>query len=266
LQNLTFLNKINFLKISILISPIILTMLFSPFSIIHNYPNPGILSENGYSYDIVSKEDKLFETLQSFFLLATSIFFILISILFFKSDKKTLFIFYLIFGLIFFIGFGEEISWGQRILQYDTPEIMRNLGADEQSDLHHIIWIKRIVEGWLWGIIGVYGSFAWLFLHTRKNFSYNSSVRYFIPEWYLAIFFIPSFLRGLMFLFDQNNFQRIAYLIREAVFRISPLRLAISLSLIVSFSSVQSNCFPDKSSFIIFSTIRDSISITLNCP
>ena len=66
----------------------------------------------------LGREDGLFEYLTALsFLIASVIFFVL-----FLNQKKIVYVF---FALIFFIGMGEEISWGQRIFNYGTPEYFK---------------------------------------------------------------------------------------------------------------------------------------------
>jgi len=63
------------------------------------------------------REDGLFEYFSAIFLLMTSASFMLIYYL------KRYIAFLLLSGL-FLLGFGEEISWGQRLLLFETPENM----------------------------------------------------------------------------------------------------------------------------------------------
>ncbi len=49
-------------------------------------------------------------------------------------------LFYLLLGVLFFICFGEEISWGQRIFNIKTPEIINKYNAQNEINLHNL-WI-----------------------------------------------------------------------------------------------------------------------------
>jgi len=40
----------------------------------------------------------------------------------------------------FFVGFGEEISWGQRIFGFQTPELLHELNAQQEFNIHNL-WI-----------------------------------------------------------------------------------------------------------------------------
>jgi len=88
------------------------------------------------------KEDSFYENSGFLWLLLTSMSFFY---LFFrkKRDQKTLGletgrnIFFLLLGLLFFIGAGEEISWGQRIFHFKTPDIMDS-NLQHEFNLHNM--------------------------------------------------------------------------------------------------------------------------------
>ena len=53
----------------------------------------------------------------------------------FRTRKN---IFYLGLSLLFFVAFGEEISWGQTIFGWETPEAFREINAQGETNLHNI--------------------------------------------------------------------------------------------------------------------------------
>jgi len=54
------------------------------------------------------------------------------------SGKRN--IFYLLLGILFIICFGEEISWGQRLLGVETPEFINKINAQKEINFHNI-WL-----------------------------------------------------------------------------------------------------------------------------
>ena len=75
----------------------------------------------------LTDEDGIFETLGALLFLLCSILFALTIL--YNYQKNSTFrqifkknIFHLLLGFVFFIGFMEEISWGQRILNLPTPK------------------------------------------------------------------------------------------------------------------------------------------------
>lgn len=47
-------------------------------------------------------------------------------------------LFYLLLALLFLICAGEEISWGQRIFDWETPQVLLELNAQGETNLHNI--------------------------------------------------------------------------------------------------------------------------------
>jgi len=54
----------------------------------------------------------------------------------YKTKKN---IFYLLLVILFFVGFGEEISWGQRILNFETPEALKQVNLQNETNIHNIV-------------------------------------------------------------------------------------------------------------------------------
>ncbi|HLN55334.1 MAG TPA: hypothetical protein VK207_05045 [Bacteroidales bacterium] len=101
-----------------------------------------ILSYSVYSVFYVEvvadlgREDRFFEWL-------TAICFLLVSVLFGILFATKLNIFYLVFSVIFFLGFGEEISWGQRIFGFRTPELLHQVNVQKEFNFHNIELLNR---------------------------------------------------------------------------------------------------------------------------
>jgi len=61
--------------------------------------------------------------------------------------------------LLFFLAGGEEISWGQRIFAVTTPDTLRTINVQGETNLHNIEWINGSVRALsllvLWGIFVV---------------------------------------------------------------------------------------------------------------
>src|SRR6185503_10252542 len=92
---------------------------------------------------IALPEDHYFELVGAFAFLVTSILFFYGFILARRTldtswvslAKKLI---YLGLALLFFFGAGEEISWGQRILGFATPETLSHINRQEEFNLHNL--------------------------------------------------------------------------------------------------------------------------------
>jgi hypothetical protein len=86
----------------------------------------------------LTREDGLYEYLgASFFLIASIVFLIT----FIKTQDRN--IIFMLFALAFFFAAGEEISWGQRILNFDTPEVIETINAQKEFTFHNLDFIQH---------------------------------------------------------------------------------------------------------------------------
>jgi hypothetical protein len=96
------------------------------------------------------KEDSFYEYSGFLLLLLTSISFFY---LFFRKKcaqkatglKSGRNIFFLILGLLFFVGAGEEISWGQRIFHFKTPTIAAS-NFQHEFNLHNMPFLDSRIS------------------------------------------------------------------------------------------------------------------------
>jgi len=88
-------------------------------------------------------EDHLIENLGAFFFFAASILYFVCYWLSLRLSKdihhhRKRNIFYFFLAVLFFIGFGEEISWGQRIIGWETPQILEAINKQKETNFHNI--------------------------------------------------------------------------------------------------------------------------------
>jgi len=76
-------------------------------------------------------EDSVFEYL-------TAGFFLCSSILFLRLFLRVKNYFFLLLSFIFFIGCGEEVSWGQRIFDFGVPDKIREQNIQQEFNLHNL--------------------------------------------------------------------------------------------------------------------------------
>ena len=79
-----------------------------------------------------------------------------------KSQRSLMFLLGMVLmGLVFIFGVGEEISWGQRILNIESSEFFMKHNAQREINIHNLIVngkkINKIIFGTLLGVcIGAY--------------------------------------------------------------------------------------------------------------
>jgi len=90
----------------------------------------------------LGKEDGFFECLDFIFCLISALIFLAI---FFniKITQKRNNYFYLILGFLFLFGAAEEISWGQRIFGWPTPEFLKHNNIQGEITFHNLAILRR---------------------------------------------------------------------------------------------------------------------------
>lgn len=97
-------------------------------------------------------EDHYFEIVGAFSLFLTSLLFLYGFSLARKTLDKTWVslakrLVYLGLAVIFFVGAGEEISWGQRVLGYETPETVSQVNRQEEFNIHNLtVWETTFLD------------------------------------------------------------------------------------------------------------------------
>jgi hypothetical protein len=87
-------------------------------------PDPAVVAKLG-------SEDNIVEWMTTVCFFMTFLFFIIIFL-------KTRNVWFLMLGIIFFLGAGEEISWGQRVLSFQTPEKLNELNVQKEFNFHNL--------------------------------------------------------------------------------------------------------------------------------
>lgn len=97
----------------------------------------AIFLTNPSLYDILSREDYIIENMTAIALFLSSIFLLFSAKVSIKENK---FVSYLLLfiGIVFFFGAGEEISWGQRIFGWETPESIAAINDQNETNLHNV--------------------------------------------------------------------------------------------------------------------------------
>lgn len=102
----------------------------------------------------LTQEDGFYEWLGAILFLFTSIAFVLL------ASKPSLFnqkiisekygqrIYFVLFAILFFVAFGEEISWGQRVFNFATPEKLKEMNIQDEFNLHNLeVFHGKTTEG-----------------------------------------------------------------------------------------------------------------------
>ena len=90
---------------------------------------------------VLFREDGFFEWM-------TAALFLVSSGIFFLTFLRTKNVFLLGLAFIFIVGAGEEISWGQRLFNLNTPDWIQNVNVQQEINIHNLeIFNDRNLEG-----------------------------------------------------------------------------------------------------------------------
>lgn len=102
----------------------------------------------------LTKEDGIYEYAGALLFLLTAVGFFILAIrpkyytAYGNTKKYPERKYFWLFALLFFFAFGEEISWGQRIFNFATPEAIKENNIQEEFNLHNLeIFHGKTVDG-----------------------------------------------------------------------------------------------------------------------
>jgi len=169
--------------------------------------------------DLFIQEDRIFESITSLgFLITAVILFMALH----RSRKpehrpenpplKQLS--YLFLALIFLVGAGEEISWGQRIFEIATPELMREVNVQHELNLHNLTVFEG--KGSLLTVDTLFTLFAFTFILVIpvvairfQPFARVVKRLMPVPNWGLGLLFLANFilakLAKILFVSSYDN-------------------------------------------------------------
>ena len=91
--------------------------------------------------DAFGREDGIFENLTALYLFLTSVIFAA-SLVLFKKSSWLMKLSYAGLALLFFLGAGEEISWGERIFHWDDRNLIRGVNVQGELTLHNLKYFQ----------------------------------------------------------------------------------------------------------------------------
>lgn len=102
--------------------------------------------------DWLTDEDGFFEYLGALGLLTAAVMFLLAFVRSSRAEPRRAWallprIFLLTLAILFMFAAGEEISWGQRVLGFETPETIRAANIQEETNVHNIVVFDQFGQG-----------------------------------------------------------------------------------------------------------------------
>ena len=213
--------KIRFLKLGLLFFPIVLICIFFVLQVSYGFHDyfftllnadyarsyKGFPTDDLKFYYLVNEEDGPVENVTAIFLIIAGIIGFIIFTKFLKMNKKKFGFLFLFLAISFLVLGLEEISWGQRIFNFQTPELF-SANVQGQFTIHNLPVFWTYLHDFLM-MVGFVGAFGWIILRKIET-RYRNFVRFFVPSWYLMFYFVPIFLFyfiGYFMPFDQQVYE-----------------------------------------------------------
>lgn len=91
----------------------------------------------------LTRENNYYESSGALFLFLTAVLLFILflktrrghNLHFFRTNRNYLVLF---MALLFFIGSGEEISWGQQVFHWETPEFIKEINVQGETNIHNL--------------------------------------------------------------------------------------------------------------------------------
>jgi len=155
--------------------------------------------------ELMWREDSVIEWLTFIFYFIAFVVSLDISITYYSRNQTLFCLMYTVLTLGLFFIAGEEISWGQRILQISTPVFFKNYNVQNEINVHNLKGVGFAIS-MLYVIVGFYGAFARFIIPKKVKIKYRSVVNLFVPDYYLFFYF---FIVGFLYLY-YDHLSRIA--------------------------------------------------------
>ena len=158
----------------------------------------------------ITGEDRLLEYAQFGLYLATAVLALLVAHALWRSDHPLAALAYLGLAVGALFVAGEEIAWGQRIFDFDTPESLERINDQLETTTHNIGPVQNAFNGVVF-VASLYGCSApWLWSRGgRQRWSRQSL---FVPPLFLTgLFAIDVVYRLVRWIFVPEGFTATEY-------------------------------------------------------
>jgi hypothetical protein len=172
--------------------PMMLAILLAPFVVAGSGVVAALMGKEAYRW--LTEEDQFAETMQVLCYTAACVMCVLVVRYQFKAKQWLIGALYVVLGcgLVFLVG--EEMSWGQRVFGWTTPESMVAINKQEETNLHNIHGVGHSFK-WIQLLVGAYGTILPLvFLRKDLLARFRKLVDAVVPHWSLVLFFMPMFI------------------------------------------------------------------------
>jgi hypothetical protein len=109
--------------------------------------------------------------------------------------------FYIILTSVLFFAAIEEISWGQRIIGVETPEIIYSESTQGELNVHNLEFVQNYLLHEMYIVLGIGSGVGWIFVSIPFLRKYKSHLDYIIPKPITMLYFLPV---GLYYIYLEG--------------------------------------------------------------
>lgn len=142
-----------------------------------------------------------------------------------RTKRYDQFVLFLLLAMAMVFVAGEEISWGQRIFGWQTPEELAEINKQNETTLHNIGEVLSVINIGMM-VVGAAGAVAYLLNKRLRLERYWQELNYFLIP--------PFFLAAPFFMVFAYKFVRLAFL-PESTFTLTKYSEWIELCFAYSF-------------------------------
>lgn len=110
-----------------------------------------------------------------------------------KNIEKSFIFIYGLFAISLFLVAFEEISWGQHILQFGTPEVIEEINTQDEFTFHNLELVQSLLH-LAYMLVGLYGAIAWLIATKFFKKIFGDNYVYLVPSKKLTLYFFTVLL------------------------------------------------------------------------
>lgn len=158
------------------------------------------------SFRVLTREDSLLEWPQFVGFVVAGVLAVLVGRRLLGQKRRLPAIMFFLFALGCFAIAGEEIAWGQRFLDYDTPESIEEINEQRETTVHNIGSVQDAANI-AFTLVGLYGSVgAWFLRLRRPRWALRPDVDLLIPPLFLtSCFFVVFGYKTLRYIFFPES-------------------------------------------------------------
>jgi hypothetical protein len=143
-------------------------------------------------YFSLIREDGLLESFEAVFFFAGGILAMAAARRLRDSGTGSRVGFFALLGAGMFLAALEEISWGQRFFHIPSPGFFRNHNTQGETTVHNLRFFQNLLPFAYIGA-GLAGMLSWLAVRSAGR-KIRETVSACVPDWTLALYFVPVFL------------------------------------------------------------------------